>query len=65
MATKLLVDANGLLHLRVGVGLVTVGGGALGEVGRMRAGDVAVAHRLTLGSCLMSLGHSSLGGHGL
>ena len=31
----------------------------------MGAGDVAVARRLTLGSGLLSLGHGSLGGHGL
>ena len=59
------VDANGLLLLRVGVGLLTVGGGASGGVGLIGAGDVALARRLTLGSGLLSLGCGSLGGHGL
>ena len=45
------VDANRMLLLRVGVGLLTAGGGPSGGVGRRGAGDVAaVARRLTLSS---------------
>ena len=59
------VDANGLFLLRVGVGLLTVGGGPSGGVGCIGAGDVVVDRRLTLGSGLSrSLGHGSLGGRG-
>ena len=60
-----MVNANGLFLLRVGVGLLTVGGGPSGGVGCIGAGDVAVDRRLTLGSGLSrSLGHGSLGGRG-
>ena len=41
------VDANCLLLLRVGVGLLTAGRGPSGGVGSRGTGDVAVAHRLT------------------
>ena len=58
------VDANHLL-LKVGVGLLTAGGGPSGGVGSRGAGDVAVARRLTLSSGLLSLGRGSLGGRGL
>ena len=57
-----MVNTNHLLLLKDGVGLLTAGGGPLGGVGYRRAGDVAGAHRLTLSSCLLSLGRSSLGG---
>ena len=56
------VDANRLLLLRFGVGLLTVGGGPSGGVGSIGAGDVVVAPRLTLGSGLVFLGCGSLGG---
>ena len=59
------VDANRLLLLRVGIGLLTAGGGPSGGVGSRGAGDVAVARRLTLSSGLLSLGRGSLGGRGL
>ena len=59
------VDTNGLFLLRVGVGLLTVGGGPSGGVGCIGAGDMAVDRHLTLGSGLSrSLGHGSLGGRG-
>ena len=47
------VDANRLL-LKVGVGLLTAGGGPSGGVGCRGAGDVGVAGRLTLSSGLLS-----------
>ena len=49
------VDANHLLLLKNGVGLLTAGGGPSGGVG-----DVAGAHRLTLSGGLLSLGRNSL-----
>ena len=44
------VDANRLLLLRDGVGLLTAGGGPSGGVGCRGAGDMAGAQRLTLSS---------------
>ena len=41
------VDANRLLLLKDGVGLLTAGGGPLGGVGCRGAGDMAGARRLT------------------
>ena len=58
------VDANRLLLLRVGVGLLTVGGGSSGGVGSIGASDMVVARCLTLGSSLVFRGHGSLGGCG-
>ena len=60
------VDANHPLLLRVGVGLLTVGGGPSGGVGSIGAGDIVAARRLTLGSGLVYvfLGRGSLGGCG-
>ena len=57
-----MVNASSLLRLRVGVSLLTAGGGTLGGVSRIGAGDVTFVHRLTLGSGLLSLGRGSLGG---
>ena len=48
-------DANSLL-LKVGVGLLTTGGGSSSGVGCRGAGDVAVAHRLTLSGAAVLLG---------
>ena len=42
------VDANRLLLFKVGVGLLSAGGGPSGGVGRHGAGDVAGACRLSL-----------------
>ena len=42
-----MVDANHLLLLKVGVGLLSAGGGPLGGVGCRGAGDIAGAGRLT------------------
>ena len=56
------VDANRLLLLKVGVGLLTAGGGPSGGVSCRGAGDVGVAGRLTLSGSLLSLGRGSLGG---
>ena len=58
------VDANRLLLLRDGVGLLTAGGGPSGGVGCRGAGDVAGVRCLTLSSGLLSLGRGSLGGCG-
>ena len=58
------VDANCLLLLKDGVGLLTAGGGPSGGVGCRGAGDVAGARRLTLSGGLLSLGRGSLGGCG-
>ena len=58
------VDANRLLLLKDGVGLLTAGGGPSGGVGCRGAGDVVGARRLTLSSGLLSLGRGSLGGCG-
>ena len=55
------VDANRLLLLKDGVGLLTAGGGPSGGVGCRGAGDVAGARRLTLSGGLLSLGRGSLG----
>jgi hypothetical protein len=57
-----MVNANRLL--RVGVGLLTAGGGPSGGVGCLGASDVSVARCLTLSGGLLSLGCGSLGGHG-
>jgi hypothetical protein len=48
------VDANSLVLLKVGVGLLTAGGGPSGGVGSFGTGDVAVARRLTLACCLLA-----------
>ena len=59
------VDANRLLLLKVGVGLLTAGGGPSGGgVGCHGAGDVVVARRLTLSGGLLSFGRGSLRGRG-
>ena len=58
------VDVTRRFLLRVGVGLLTAGGGPSGGFGLIGTGDVAVSVRLTLGNGLMSLGHGSLGGRG-
>ena len=63
-ATGGVVDANHLLLLKVGVGLLTAGGGSSGGVGCRGAGDMAVARRLTWSGGLLSLGCGSLGGRG-
>ena len=64
-APKGTVDANRLLLLKDGIGLLTAGGGPSGAVGCCEAGDVAGARRLTLSGDLLSLGRGSLGGCGL
>ena len=58
------VDANHLLLLGDGVGLLTAGGGPSCGVGCRGAGDVVGARRLTLSGGLLSLGRGSLGGCG-
>ena len=58
------VDANRLLLLKDGVGLLTAGGSPSGGVGCRGADDVAGARRLTLSGGLLSLGRGSLGGCG-
>ena len=56
------VDANRLLLLKVGVGLLTAGEGLSGGVSCRGASDMAVAHCLSGG--LLSLGCGSLRGRG-
>ena len=63
-ATWGVIDANRLLLLKDGVGLLTAGGGPSGGVGCRGAGDVVGARRLTLSGGLLSLGRGSLGGGG-
>ena len=63
-ATWGVVDANRLLLLKDGVGLLTAGGGPSGGVGCRGAGDVVGARRLTLSGGLLSFGRGSLGGCG-
>ena len=46
------IDANRLLLLKVGVGLLSASGGPSGGVGRRGAGVVAGAGRLTLSGAL-------------
>ena len=55
-----MIDANHLLLLKVGVGLLTAGGGPSGGVSCCGASDVVVAGRLTRSSGLLSLSCSSL-----
>ena len=50
-----MVDANGPLLMRVGVGLLTAGGGPLGGVSCNGASDMVVASRLTPGSGLLAV----------
>ena len=47
-ASRGVVDANGILHLRVGVGLLTAGGSILGRV--------TFTHHLILGNGLLTFG---------
>ena len=58
------VEANCLLILKDGVGLLTAGGGPSGGISCRGAGDVVGARRLTLSGGLLSLGLGSLGGGG-
>ena len=56
---------NYLLLLKIGVGLLTASGGPLGGIICHGAGEVGVAHCLTLSGVLLSLSSGSLGGCGL